>query len=71
MLNIDKFVIKENGRFFLDLEEWKNDTDISVEDGDMIRFSFENKKYIGTIRKIGSLKESLFEFINVKEVGVK
>lgn len=71
MLNIDKFLIKENDRFFLDLEEWKNDTDISIEDGDMIRFSFENKKYIGTVKKIGSLQESLFEFINVKEVGVK
>ncbi|NBO98730.1 MAG: hypothetical protein EBU90_01200 [Proteobacteria bacterium] len=71
MFNIDKFVIKENGRFFLDLEEWKNDTDISIEDGDMIKFSFESKRYIGTVKKIGSAQESLFEFCNVKEIGVK
>jgi hypothetical protein len=70
MLNIDKFVIHENNRFFLDLEEWKNDTDISIEDGDMIRFSFENKKYVGTVKKIGSLLERLYEFVNTKQVGV-
>ena len=71
MFNIYKFVIKENGRFFLDLEEWKNDSDISIEDGDMIKFLFENKRYIGTVKKIGSLQESLFEFCNLKEIGVK
>ena len=67
MINIDDFLVKENGTFIADLEEWKNGDGISFEDGDMVRFKYEDKKYIGTLNKIGK-EEYIFELIKVKEV---
>ncbi len=67
MISIDEFLIKENGEFIVDLEEWKNGDGISFEDGDMVRFSHDNRKYIGTLSKIGK-EETLFKLVKVKEV---
>lgn len=66
MISIDEFLIKENGEFMVDLEEWKNG-DISFEDGDMVRFKHQEKKYIGTLSKIGK-EENLFKLVKVKEL---
>lgn len=68
MIKIDDFIVKENGKFFVDFEEWKNGNGISYEDGDRIRFAFEGKKYIGNLVKIGR-DENLFEIKDVKEIS--
>jgi len=67
MISIDDFLVKENGKFIVDLEEWKNGDGVSFEDGDMVRFKHEGKKYIGTLSKIGK-EENLFELVKVKEL---
>jgi hypothetical protein len=67
MISIDEFLIKENSKFIADLEEWKNEDGVSFEDGDMVRFKHEGKKYIGTLSKIGK-EQNLFELIKVKEL---
>ena len=66
MISIDEFLIKENGEFLVDLEEWKNG-DVSFEDGDMVRFKYEGKKYIGTLSKVGK-EENLFKLVKVREL---
>jgi hypothetical protein len=68
MVKIDDFIVKENEKFFVDFEEWKNGNGISYEDGDRIRFTFEGIKYIGNLVKIGR-DENLFEINNVKEIS--
>lgn len=68
MISIDNFLIKENGKFLVDLEEWKNGDGISFEQGDRVKFSYENKRYIGTLNKI-SKEENLFEMVDLKELS--
>ena len=67
MVKIDDFIIKENDRFFVDFEEWKNGNGVSFEDGDLIRFTFDNVKYIGTLVKQGK-EENIFEIKKIREV---
>ena len=67
MVIIDEFIFKENDKFIVDLEKWKN-KDISFEHGDMVRFKYEGIKYIGTLSKIGKT-ENIFEFVSVKEIS--
>jgi hypothetical protein len=66
MINIDDFLVKENDRFIVDLENWGS-IDISFEDGDRVRFKYDGKKYIGTLSKIGK-DENLYEMIDLKEL---
>jgi len=67
MVKIDDFIIKENGRFFVDFEEWKNGNGVYYEDGDLIRFTFDRVKYIGTLVKQGK-EENIFEIKKIREV---
>lgn len=68
MISIDEFLVKENGKFIVDLEEWENGDGISFEDGDSVRFNYEGKKYIGTLHKLGK-DENIFEMVKVKELS--
>jgi len=67
MLNVDKFIVKENDRFFIDLEEWNNGNGIPLDDGDTIKFFYEGKKYIGTLNQM-SRDETVFELISIKSL---
>lgn len=49
MLGIEKFITKDGSKFYLDLAEWREVNDIVLENGDTVKFSYENKKYIGKI----------------------
>jgi len=65
MINIDEFLIKENDRFFVDLEEWVDTDDTCLEDGDIIKFNYEGTRFRGTLRSSGKY-EKIFELINIK-----
>lgn len=67
MLNLDKFIVKENDRFFVDLEEWNHLNSIQLDDGDTIKFLYEGKKYFGTLNQM-STEESVFELIHIKAI---
>jgi hypothetical protein len=68
MINIDKFLVKEGETFFVNLEEWKPEDGMSLEDGDTIKFNYDGKRYIGTLFDIKKGKD-FFEFVNVKELS--
>jgi hypothetical protein len=70
MVKIEDFIVKEGDRYFADFEEWKNGNGISYEDGDLIRFSIEGKKHIGTLVKTGR-EENLFEIMGIREIKGK
>jgi hypothetical protein len=67
MLKIDKYIFKEGSRFFVDIAEWKNGLEVGIEEGDIIKYNFEGKRY--TAKVVNFSKETdIFELINVKEV---
>jgi ribosomal 50S subunit-recycling heat shock protein len=67
MLNIDTFIVKEGNTFYLDLEDYNSKSDIIIEDGDMIRFTYEDVKYTAKVVTIGTKKNPSFILNNVKK----
>jgi len=67
MINIEEFLVEENGSFIADLEDWKHEDGLTFEHGDRIRFKFKNKKYIGTLDRIGK-SQSIFKMVDLKEL---
>jgi hypothetical protein len=68
MLGIDKFIINDGSKFYIDVENWKCENDLSLDDGDMIKFNYENKKYIAKIINIGNSNSSILELSILKEL---
>lgn len=53
MTKIDYFIIKENDVFYFDSETYNQvNEDIKMENGDMIKFNYENQKYMGKLVQI-------------------
>jgi hypothetical protein len=54
MINLSKFVFNDNGKFYFDPENYSNEQEdelnLSFEDGDMIKWTWEGKKMYGTLR---------------------
>jgi hypothetical protein len=67
MFKVDDYVTKEGDRFYVDTEEWKKGPETGIEEGDVIKFNFEDKRYIAKVIKFGN-EPGLFELINVREV---
>jgi hypothetical protein len=50
MTKIDSFIIKENNIFYFDSESYNQvNEDIKMENGDIIKFNYDNQKYIGKL----------------------
>ncbi len=58
MTDLSAFVYKEGEKFYFDPENYTGDTNknlsIDYEDGDMIRWEWENQKMVGTLREESS-----------------
>ena len=67
MYNIDRYVFKEGERIFADLEERPSHPLYTIEEGDILKFICEEKRYMGKLIKFGKEK-SFYELINLKEV---
>ena len=72
MNDITKFIYKESDDsevFFADFEDYETGTvnTLEYEDGDMVLWVWENKKYRGVLRQRGSATDGLFELTSVKE----
>lgn len=64
MTKIDSFIIKENNIFYFDSETYNQvSQDIKMENGDIIKFSYDNQKYIGKLVEL-SIKNGLM-LINI------
>jgi len=61
MLKIDNFITKENDIFYFDMESYNAESDFSIDDGDMIKFSYDNKRYTGTIVSLGDRKNGIYQ----------
>jgi len=72
MNDITRFIYKEtddSSQFFADFENYDTGVvnTLGFEDGDVALFTWENKKYRGTLRQQGDGSSGLFEVTSVKE----
>jgi hypothetical protein len=68
MLGIEKFITKEGSKFYLDLMEWGQESDIGLDNGDIIKFSYEGKKYTAKVENFGNSNSSVLELSILKEL---
>jgi hypothetical protein len=61
MLKIDNFITKENDIFYFDQESYNLESDFPIEEGDMIKFSYDEKRYTGTIVSLGDRKNGIYK----------
>jgi hypothetical protein len=55
MTKIDSFIIKENNIFYFDSDSYNQvNEDIKMENGDIIKFNYENQKYMGKLVELSS-----------------
>ena len=67
MLNVDSFIVKEGNTFYFDLEDYNSKSDITIEDGDSIRFIYQSERYTGKVVTIGTKKNPAFILQNIKK----
>jgi hypothetical protein len=65
MSSFDKFITKDGSKFYLDLDEYEQKNGIVLESGDIIKFSYEKKRYLA---KIDCRKNGVAEVIITKEI---
>ena len=69
MLKIDNFIISDKDIFYADVEAYNEQADVKIGDGDMVKFTFENCKYIGTIVNRGGAKNGIYQFEKIKKLS--
>jgi hypothetical protein len=69
MANITKYVYKEKNGFYVDFEDYSTNTlhNQEIDDGDIVFWVYEEKKYRGIIRDCGNGSEGIYELHDVKE----
>ncbi len=60
MLNYSLYIIEDNGVFYFDVDEYNMESDIPVEDGDIIKFTYDGKKLMGKVVNINSSKNKFY-----------
>lgn len=60
MLNYSLYIVEDNGVFYFDVEEYNTKSDIPVEQGDIIKFTYDGKKYMGKVINISSRKNQFY-----------
>jgi len=67
-MNIEKYISKINDSYFLDTDTLNTESDIPVENGDILRFNADGKRYIGkAVEKYSG--DGLFELIVIGDRG--
>ena len=62
MINIEPFIVKDGNNFYVDLELYhQSNKDIFIEEGDMLKFNYEGKRYIANVLNTGSGKHGIFQ----------
>lgn len=67
MLNYTPFIVKENDVFYFDVEEYNSKSDVPIEETDLIRFKYEDKKYFAKVVSVNGKKNDFFRLEILKE----
>lgn len=58
MINLSNFIFEDKGKFYFDPENYSNseieDHQLTFEDGDIIKWTWEGKRMFGTLRSENS-----------------
>jgi hypothetical protein len=68
-MNIDDFVLKDGLFFYIDVESYNQNSDIKIEDGDVLKFNYDGIKYSGTISICGNGKTGIYQFHKIKKLS--
>ena len=60
MININLFITEDKGIYYFDVEEYNSKTDIKIEEGDLIKFNRDGKKYLAKTIGLGNKKNEFF-----------
>jgi hypothetical protein len=60
MLNYSLYIVEDNGTFYFDVDEYNSKSDIKVESGDVIKFTYEGKKYMGKVLNLSGKKNDIY-----------
>jgi hypothetical protein len=62
MINLEPFIVKDGNNFYVDLELYhQTNKDFTIEEGDTVKFIYEDKKYIANILNTGGGKHGIFQ----------
>ena len=67
MLSPDSFIVKDGNEFFIDLEDYNSKSDVSIDEGDTIKFNYEGHRYIANVASMGSRKNQSFVLDIIKK----
>jgi len=71
-LDISKFVYREENSdaFFVDTEDYTEESQHlqGYEDGDMVKWMWDNEKYFGTLRNYGTVNSGVFVIFDAKKL---
>jgi len=65
MSSFDNFITKDGSKFYIDLDEYEQQSGMTLESGDTIKFSHDKKRYLA---KIDCGKNRVAEVIITKEI---
>lgn len=65
MSSFDKFITKDGSRFYIDLDDYEQKNEMTIDDGDVIKFCYDKKRYLA---KIDCGKNRVAEVIITKEI---
>lgn len=68
MINLSLFITEDNGTYYFDAEEYNSKTDIKIEEGDLVKFNLNGKKYFAKTVNMGNKKNDFFilEILNIQ-----
>jgi hypothetical protein len=71
--DLSKYIFKENDKnnvFFVDIEDYSEQGEhlCGYEDGDIVRWTWEEQNYIGTLRTYGGTTTGIFVIKDAKKI---
>jgi hypothetical protein len=68
MLNVDSFITKEGDTFYFDLDSYNKESEITIDNGDTIKFNCDGIRYTGKVVNKGGGRLGIFQIENTKKI---
>ena len=56
MLNYSLYIVEDSGVFYFDVDEYNLKSDIPIENGDIIKFNYDGRKYTAKVINVSGIK---------------
>jgi hypothetical protein len=68
MLNVDSFITKEGDTFYFDLDSYNKESEITIDNGDTIKFNCDGIRYAGKVVNKGGGRLGIFQIENTRKI---